>query len=184
MVTSVRMPGYRKVASSAPRLRAERRNADCGFANGPKSPHVTPLILRAVLDTNILLAAFWSPSGASHQILRELLAGSWTAVIENHLITEYDEVLKRHAGDLGMSLAEIAAALDGLCVIAERWKLSPGWIPVLRDPDDEPILQLAIEAGVPYVVTRNVRDFDGAERYGIELIQPASFLKLIRQQQP
>ena len=51
-------------------------------------------MLRAVLDTNILLAAFWSPSGASHQILRELLAGRCTAVIENHLITEYDEVLK------------------------------------------------------------------------------------------
>jgi putative PIN family toxin of toxin-antitoxin system len=141
-------------------------------------------MLRAVLDTNILLAAFWSPDGASHQIFRELLSGKWTAVIENHLITEYDEVLKRHASDLGMTFAEIDAALDGLCVIAEKWKLSPGWIPILRDPDDEPILQLAIEARVRYIVSRNVRDFDGAEKFGIEIIQPATFLKLIRQPQP
>ena len=141
-------------------------------------------MLRGILDTNILLAAFWSSTGASHQVFRELLAGNWIAVIENHLVTEYDEVLKRHADDLEMTLAEIDAALDGLCVIAERWKLCPGWIPVLRDPDDEPILQLAIEARVPYVVTRNVRDFEGTGRFGIEIIQPADFLKLIRQSQP
>ena len=138
-------------------------------------------MLRAMLDTNILLAALWSQTGASHQILRELLAGKWIAAIENHLVTEYDEVLKRQANDLAMSLSEIDAVLDGLCAIAERWKLSPGWIPVLRDPDDEPILQLAVEARIPYIVSRNIRDFEGAECYGITIIQPADFLKLIRQ---
>jgi predicted nucleic acid-binding protein len=141
-------------------------------------------MLRAILDTNILLAAFWSPAGASHQILRELLAGTWTAVVENHLLTEYDEVLKRNATGLGMSLSQIDGALDGLCLIAERWKLSPGWIPVLRDLDDEPILQLAIEARVPYIVTRNAADFAGAEKFGVVIIAPASFLKLIRHSKP
>ena len=57
-------------------------------------------------------------------------------------------------------------------------------MPVLRDPDDEPILQLAFEAGVRYVVTCNIRDFAGAERFGIEIVQPANFLKLLRQPQP
>lgn len=151
---------------------------------GEKLPNFHPQILRAILDTNILLAALWSPSGASHQIFRELLDGKRTVVVENHLITEYDEVLKRHALDLGMTLGAIDAELDGLCVIVERWKLSPGWIPVLRDPDDEPIMQLAIEARVRYVVIWNVRDFDGAEKFGIEIIQPADFLKLIRLSQP
>lgn len=138
-------------------------------------------MLRAILDTNILLAALWSQTGASHQILLELLAGKWIAVIENHLLTEYDEVLKREADNLAMTFLEIDAVLDGVCVIGERWKLSPGWIPVLRDPDDEPILQLAIEAQVAYIVTRDVRDFEGAEHYGIHIIQPADFLHLIRQ---
>lgn len=103
---------------------------------------------------------------------------------DHNLVKRHDEVLKLHRDDLGMTVAEIDAALDGLCVIAERWKLSPGWIPVLRDPDDEPIFQLAIEARVPYIVTRNIRDFEGAERFGIVIIQPADFLKLLRQPQP
>jgi len=137
-------------------------------------------MLRAVLDTNVLLSAFWSATGASHQILRELLAGKWTAVIENHLVTEYDEILKRHSQDLAMTFDEIDRALDGLCVLAEKWSLCPGWIPVLPDPDDEPILQLAFEARVPYIATSNGRDFRGAESFGIQVVSPAAFLKIIR----
>ena len=140
------------------------------------------IMLRAVLDTNVLLSAFWSQSGASHQILCELMAGRWVAVIENHLFTEYEEILKRHASHITMTFDEIDRALDGLCVLAERWKLCPGWIPVLRDPDDEPILQLAFEARVPYITSRNARDFAGAERFGIQVISPSDFLKLIRSQ--
>jgi len=77
-------------------------------------------MLRAVLDTNVLLSAFWSATGASHQILRELLAGKWTAAIENHLVTEYDEILKRHSQDIAMTFDEVDRALDGLCVLAEK----------------------------------------------------------------
>ena len=86
------------------------------------------------LDTNVLLSAFWSATGASHQILRELLAGKWTALIENHLVTEYAE----------------------------------------------PVLQLAFEARVPYISTSNGRDFRGAESFGIQVVSPAAFLKIIR----
>jgi predicted nucleic acid-binding protein len=52
----------------------------------------------------------------------------------------------------------------------------------LPDADDEPILQLAFEAQVPYIVTRNARDFAGAERFGIQVMSPSEFLKLIRSQ--
>jgi predicted nucleic acid-binding protein len=139
-------------------------------------------MLRAILDTNIILSAFWSAEGASYQVLRELLAGHWTCVIENHLVTEYEEVLKRCAGEIQMTFNEIDCALNGLCSLAEKWSLCPGWIPILPDPDDEPILQLAFEAKVPYITTRNRRDFTGAEALGIEIISPAGLLQLIRSQ--
>ena len=139
-------------------------------------------MLRAILDTNVLLAAFWSSTGAAHQILRHLLAGDWLCVVENHLMTEYEEILKRRANDIRMTLEEIDHTLDALCALAELWSLAPGWIPVLRDPDDEPILQLAFEAKVLYITTRNTRDFAGAETLGIRIISPADLLHLIRAQ--
>ena len=139
-------------------------------------------MLRAVLDTNVRLSAFWSASGASHQVLRELLAGKWTAVVENHLATEYEEILKRHSADIAMTFVEIDRALDGVCVLAEKWSLCPGWVPVLPDPDDEPVLQLAVEACVPYITTRNLRDFEPAATFGIQVVTPGAFLNLVRSQ--
>jgi len=106
-------------------------------------------MLRAVLDTNILLSAFWSQSGAAHQILRELLAGRWIAVIENHLSTEYEEILKRHTADIPLTFDEIDRALDGLCFLAERRNLCPGWIPVLPDPATNRSYNSPLKPGYP-----------------------------------
>jgi len=50
--------------------------------------------LRAVMDTNVLYAALHSRLGASFEIFRRLREGEWTAVVSNHLVHEYEEILK------------------------------------------------------------------------------------------
>jgi len=64
---------------------------------------------------------------------------------------------------MGLTLQEIDSVLDALCSPAEFWQLEPAWIPRLSDPDDEPILQMAVEAKVPIIVTRNLRHLKPAE---------------------
>ena len=41
------------------------------------------------------------------------------------------------------------------------------------------VLELAVEANCPYVVTFNLKDFRGVEAFGIKAILPADFLRLI-----
>ena len=60
---------------------------------------ITANPIRAVLDTNVLVAAFRSRRGASFQVFCRLRHGEWTAVLSNHLLYEYEEVLKRNAHD-------------------------------------------------------------------------------------
>jgi predicted nucleic acid-binding protein len=50
------------------------------------------------------------------------------------------------------------------------------WRPFLPDPDDDFILELAFEAQADYIITHNIRDFAGVERFGIEAVTPARFL--------
>lgn len=54
------------------------------------------------------------------------------------------------------------------------------WRPFLPDPDDDMVLELAFAASCRYIVTHNVRDFDGSERLGVTAITPRDSLNLIR----
>ena len=49
--------------------------------------------------------------------------------------------------------------------------------PALRDPGDDMVLELAVEAGADYLVTFNARDFAGAERFGVRVIAPGELLR-------
>ena len=80
--------------------------------------------IRAVLDTSVLVAAFRSRTGASFEIFRRLRLGEWTAVLSNHLTFEYEEVLKRDAAALSLSVADIDALLNAICAQGEEWPLT------------------------------------------------------------
>ena len=136
--------------------------------------------LRAVIDTNVFLSALWSRHGAAFEIMAELRRGCWQIVLSNHLLFEYEEVAKRNAPQLGLTLGEIDNVLDALCMSAEERHLEPDWIPRLSDPDDEPLLQLAVEGRVPIIVTRNERHLSPARNFGIEVLTPAEFLAKVR----
>ncbi|HEY3852829.1 MAG TPA: PIN domain-containing protein [Verrucomicrobiae bacterium] len=73
---------------------------------------------RAVMDTNVLVAAFRSRTGASYQVFERLRRDEWTAVLSNHLLYEYEEVLKRDATALTLSLEDVDQILNTLCARA------------------------------------------------------------------
>jgi predicted nucleic acid-binding protein len=51
------------------------------------------------------------------------------------------------------------------------------WRPTLRDPKDDMVLELAVAGACSAIVTYNVRDFRGTERFGIEVWSPAGLLR-------
>jgi putative PIN family toxin of toxin-antitoxin system len=136
--------------------------------------------MRAVLDTNVLVAGLRSKGGASHALLELLRAGQWTLVLSNTVLGEYHEVVHREADALGLSHADADAYLDVLCALAEQRALTTPWQPVAADPDDEAFVQLAREARVEYLVTHNVNDVAGARQFGVQVVRPAEFLSAVR----
>lgn len=63
-----------------------------------------------VIDTNILVSALWSPSGAPSQIISLVLNSALIPCYDERIMTEYREVLSRPK--FGFSQSEINALLD------------------------------------------------------------------------
>jgi putative PIN family toxin of toxin-antitoxin system len=138
-------------------------------------------MIRAIMDTNVLVSGLRSPDGASYELLARLREGSWALVLSNTVLGEYHEILHREAEFLGLTHREADAYIDAMCELAERFSPTTQWQPAANDPDDEAIIQLAREAQVLYLVTHNVRDVSRAAQFGVRVVRPAEFLEILRQ---
>jgi putative PIN family toxin of toxin-antitoxin system len=133
--------------------------------------------LQIVLDTNVLISALRSRRGASFKLLSLVGKGSFEVNISVPLALEYEDVAKRQAQEIGLTEADVDDVLDFMCRVANRRRIFFLWRPFLRDPKDDHVLVLAVEANCQYVVTHNVRDFAGVEQFGVEAITPQVFLR-------
>jgi putative PIN family toxin of toxin-antitoxin system len=131
-----------------------------------------------VLDTNVVIAALRSRRGASFAILRRIGQG-WIPSISVALILEYEAVGKREAQRLKISENTVEAIVRAFCFVGRETDIPFRLRPVLPDPGDEFILELAVAGRVEAIVTHNVRHFVGAERFGIQVLTPREFLRTI-----
>jgi putative PIN family toxin of toxin-antitoxin system len=134
---------------------------------------------RIVLDTNVVVAALRSRRGASFRLLELVGTECFDIVVSVPLILEYEDVLKRLDHELGLSIEDIRNVLDYLCQIARRQSIFYLWRPFLPDPKDDMVLEVAVAGEADAIVTFNRKDFIGIERFGLELLTPPEFVKMI-----
>ena len=104
-------------------------------------------------------------------------------VLSNHLIHEYEEVLKREATSLALSPGDVDQVLNAISARGEEWQLSHNWEPILPDPDDEPLVQVALESAALVIVTHNTGHLRPSLTLGIQVLKPREFLGRLRQLQ-
>jgi putative PIN family toxin of toxin-antitoxin system len=134
-------------------------------------------VFQVVIDTNVLLAALRSQRGASHRLLRLLGDVRWQMNLSVPMLLEYEDVLKRPDAGLSLSTGEIEDILDFICAEANLREIFYLWRPVLPDPKDDFVLELAVESQSDFIITFNVRDFVGVEKFGMTAITPQEFLR-------
>lgn len=143
---------------------------------------VCNMSFRFVIDTNVLVTALCNRDGASHLLIRWALANKISLLASPPLWLEYEAVLKRSEIRLrhGISIENLNIVLDTLAAHVEPVHMSYLWRPQLRDPNDEMVLETALNAAADALVTFNLKDFaDAANRFSLKLITPAECIKLI-----
>ena len=131
---------------------------------------------RVVLDTNVLVSAFRSRRGPAFALVSRIGSGSFEICVSVPLVLEYEEVLHR---ETTLEEGEIISVLQFLCSVAHRQKIFYLWRPLLPDPKDDMVLELAVASRSRFIVTYNQRDFVPADRFGIELLKPEDLLRRI-----
>jgi putative PIN family toxin of toxin-antitoxin system len=134
---------------------------------------------RIVLDTNVFISALRSSQGASNQLVLMSGGSRFEIALSVPLVVEYEDVAKRLTTETALSLQDVDDIIDYLCSVAHRQEIHFLWRPFLKDPKDDHVLELAVEAGCEAIVTHNVRDFAGSGQFGIEVLTPAQFLDRI-----
>lgn len=142
---------------------------------------------RAVLDTNVMVAALSSKRGASHALVRRAFEREFVLLASPPLWLEFESVLKRSeiVQRHRFTASEIDDFLDALAMVVEPVQLHYLWRPQLRDPQDEMVLETAINGRADALVTFNIADFEPAMAlFTPRLMTPARFLAGMEEERP
>jgi putative PIN family toxin of toxin-antitoxin system len=109
-----------------------------------------------VLDTNVLVSGFLSPSGPCGHIVRLTASGEFCLLHDGRILGEYRRVLSRR--EFGFDPEDLAAFLDlveteGELVAARPLKAA------LADPHDARFIEVALAGKAEALVTGNLKHF-------------------------
>ena len=139
--------------------------------------------MRMALDTDVVTAAFRSPTGASAALIELALDGKITLLASVPLALEYEAVLKRdeHLVACNATIEQMDRRVRSLIALCEPVYRAFRWRPQVRDPADEMVLEAAVNGGADMLVTFNRRDFGTAPAaFGIACLLPREALERTR----
>jgi len=135
---------------------------------------------RIALDTDVLVAAMLG-AGAANRLIGAVLEGRFEPLMGPALYAEHETVMGRSAlfARCRLSAAEREELLN-IYFARCRWtRIYFLWRPNLLDESDNHLVELAVAGGAEAVVTRNKRDFRGAELKfeNLAVLTPAECLR-------
>lgn len=143
--------------------------------------------MRVVIDTNVVVSAFLSNTGAPAQLLAHLEREAFVLLVSEPILHEYEQALNypkvrtRHR----MSRAEIAETITDLCAVAllvdPAADFPDGLRIVAADPDDDKFFECAAAGNATHIVSGDAKVQAVRDWRGIRVVSPAHFLELLQQ---
>jgi putative PIN family toxin of toxin-antitoxin system len=142
-------------------------------------------MLRAVLDSSVLISAFLTPKGLSGQVLDAAEDGAFALCLSHEIIAETAEKLLSKAklrARYGYAPERAEAFCDGLAVVAELVANLPKGRFVPNDPKDDAIVATAVAARADCLVTgdrKHLLSLGICE--GVRIVSVREFLDIVSQ---
>ena len=139
--------------------------------------------MKVVLDTNVIVSRFISPTGVPAQLIDRWSRGGFDIVVSEPVLIEYQQALTYdHVSKLhGYTKLEIANWLRevrkaSITVVAiESLKV------INADPKDDKFLECAVAGGADYIISGDKHLLNLGEYEGNRILSPADFLRVLEQ---
>ena len=135
-------------------------------------------MIRAVIDTNLIVSGLLNDSGAPSKLILRWLKGQFDFIISDEIMDEYafilhhlSEIDRRKASDL---LEELLAS--GIRVVI------PGALQACKDDDDNKFLETAVIGQADYLVTKNTKHFPRKSYQNVRIVKVSRFLEELERQ--
>ncbi len=145
---------------------------------------------QAIYDTGVIFGATFAPTGVAAKVVQLMVRGEVAVTVSNRLRSEYERIVT-HPGNLDRfttSLEYAVAVLDLIDQYAERIDNPPQAMAYARDPNDEPLINLAVAVKADYLVTLDNDLLDlpqhpdfAALPHQPQVLKPGAFLTIIEQ---
>lgn len=138
--------------------------------------------VRIVFDTSSLITALRSSKGAAAEVLRLVLLEEIVVLMDYKIASEYRDVALRpeHLTAARRSAETVLSLIESLEGLAEPVFIVNKPRPLSSDPNDDMILDVAINGRADALVTQNAKHFITAgRRYAIKVLSPAELLEAL-----
>lgn len=135
-------------------------------------------MIKAVYDTNVVVAALLNPEGIPAFLLDLATQGRISLFLSPYLVMEYETVLRRAKFDFspGRVTTILQAIQSHATLVTPRVTLQ-----ILSDSFDNHVLGCAVEAKADYLVTGNRRHFPFRVFQGIGIVSPRRFWEIYQE---
>jgi putative PIN family toxin of toxin-antitoxin system len=133
-------------------------------------------VLRVVLDTNVLISGILF-GGKPRKILEIAIRGDIRLCLSEPILEELRGVLQRSKFDYSPEM--IQSILTELTGIADFVNPSETLNVILEDPEDNRILECAVEAKANYIISGDLHLLKLSRYRNIEVLNVAAFLEMV-----
>lgn len=140
-------------------------------------------MIRACLDTNVLVSGLISPKGASHEVLSALRKRDFLLISSEAIQTELKKVLNysKIKDSYNLNSDQIKRFLKLVDKYSHKSQGSLKIHVIENDPDDNKFLEAAIEGEADFIVTGDKHLLGLGEYERIPIVIPRYFLEIIKE---
>lgn len=133
--------------------------------------------MRAFVDANVFISAAGF-GGIPDEIVEMVLDGRLEAVVSHQALADIEEKLHTKAGLSRTEAREFRLTVEAIATVVEVADIPQ----VSRDPDDDEVLAVAIQADADAIVTGDKDLLVLRSHHGIPIVSPRAFFEMLEQE--